>query len=90
MPILTDYQPEATSGAHASPFMPTQYQVRPPTTRYELRTDNRFPALQVPILYVVRSSLLSTVVHNPLIDPPRPDRRLRLRHLCCVEHTGGL
>jgi len=65
----------------------TRYVLRPPDENSVLRTA----PLQLPILYVVRSLVLSTaVIRKPLIDPQHPDCRLRLRHLRCVEHTGGL
>lgn len=51
-----------------------------------------FPVLQLPVLYVVRSSLFpihATHSFDRLGHTALPtDRRLRRRHLCCLEHTS--
>ena len=57
MPILADYQPEVAPKAPSSPFVPTQYQVRPLTTRRERRTYDRFPRLAASC--IIRRSLIT-------------------------------
>ena len=45
MPMLAGYQPEVAPVVGGSPFVPSQYQVRPPTTRRERHVYDRFPRL---------------------------------------------
>ena len=69
MQIQADYQPEVAPRVHTSPFAPSQYQVRPSTTRCEPALTTAFPALLPPLLYVARPSLFPTdVARKPLIE----------------------
>lgn len=93
MPVFVSYQPEVAPSIPPSPFSPTQYQVRSPTTRIEHRTYDRFPRLTAPYI-ICRSFIVSpvNVIFPPLIGQPHPsptDRRLFRRHLRCVEHTSS-
>lgn len=93
MPVFVSYQPEVAPSIPPSPFSPTQYQVRSPTTRIERRTYDRFPRLTAP--YIICRSFTASpvnVIFPPLIGllhPSPTDRRLFRRHLRCVEHTSS-
>lgn len=71
MPILAGYQPEVAPKAHVSPFVPTQYQVRPPTTRCERRTYDRFPRLTASCI-ICRSFITFVAQFHPLSSDRPP------------------
>lgn len=64
MPILITYQPEVAPKASVSPFVPTQYQVCPPTSRCESHTYDRFSRLTAPCI-IRRSSIPFVIQYHP-------------------------
>ena len=65
----------------------TKYVFRLPGVKVALTTD--FPVLQLPVLYVVRSSIWPIAnIRPPLIGLLPTDRRLCCRYLRGMEHTG--
>ena len=70
MPILAGYQPEVAPKASGSPFVPTQYQVRPPTNPCERRTYDRIPRLVAPCIIRRPCITLANRYHPQTSDRP--------------------
>jgi hypothetical protein len=74
MPILAGYQPEVAPKAHVSPFVPTQYQVCPLTSRCESHTYDRFPRLTAP--RIIRCGFIVFVIQHHPQSSDRPPTSL--------------